>query len=440
MRPLSEIKVPCFLIGGMLDGYRDSIPAMLEQTKAPIRAIVGPWNHTFPNDASPGPQVEWRDQAVRWWDYWLKGQDTGVLQDPKLVIYMRHWFPPDPSLETVPGEWRGEPSWPPPEVKNTTFFLDGNHGLSPSPAVTTTHQLKYVPSIGVEAGFWWGELLNDVRPVDAFSLVYDSAPLEEDLAILGRPTAWLRASASAPLADWFVRLSDVAPDGRVTQITGAGLSGAQRDSMTDPEELQPGKIYPLNVQLHLTSWVFPKGHRIRVAISNALWPMVLPTPFAMTTSLELGGAEGSRVVLPIVPLKGTSATPFAKPEPSGERNDIHSSGELWPGEWSTTRDHVNHKSTVHWQGQTTEEYRWGKETDYESLDYTANDEHPETSEVRGEAKTVFELKGRTLTWQGRLAVSTDQKNFYYRYTRELLKDGRMLKTKSWEETVSRDHQ
>ena len=85
-----------------------------------------------------------------------------------------------------------------------------------------THQLKYVPSIGVEAGFWWGELLSDPRPVDAFSLVYDSAPLQDEVAILGRPHARLRASATAPLADWFARLSDVAPDGTVTQITGAG--------------------------------------------------------------------------------------------------------------------------------------------------------------------------------------------------------------------------
>ncbi len=85
VRPLNEIKVPCFLIGGLADGYRDSIPRMLEQVKAPIRALVGPWNHSNPNDADFGPRVEWREDAVRWWDYWLKGRDTGVLQDPKLA-------------------------------------------------------------------------------------------------------------------------------------------------------------------------------------------------------------------------------------------------------------------------------------------------------------------------------------------------------------------
>ena len=118
---------------------------------------------------------------------------------------------------------------------------------------------------------------------------------------MGRPHALLRASADALLADWFARLSDVAPDGTVTQITGAGLSGAQRESMSDPQPLEPGKMYSLDVEMHLTTWVFPKGHRIRLSVSNALWPMVLSTPYKMTTSLKLGGEDGSRLTLPVVP-------------------------------------------------------------------------------------------------------------------------------------------
>ena len=63
----------------------------------------------------------------------------------------------------------------------------------------------------MQQGFWWGELLNDQRPVDAFSLVYDSAPLPNEIAILGRPHVLLRASATATSANWFARLSDEAP-------------------------------------------------------------------------------------------------------------------------------------------------------------------------------------------------------------------------------------
>jgi uncharacterized protein len=440
VRPYSEIKIPCFLIGGLLDGYRDSVSDMLEQTKAPLKAIMGPWNHTFPHDAVPGPRIEWRDEAVRWWDYWLKGRDTGVLQDPRLVIFMQHWHRPDPNLENVPGEWRREDRWPPGDAHETVFFPQPDHELGGTLSEAAVHQLKYVPSVGVESGFWWGELLSDPRPVDAFSLVYDSAPLKQELAVLGRPRARLQASATAPLADWFARLSDVAPDGTVTQITGAGLNGAQRDSMAEPRNLEPGKLYTLDIAMHLTSWVFPQGHRIRLAISNALWPMMWPTPYSMTTSLALGGASGSRLVLPVVPVKGAAAPAFAPPEPSEERKDIKTEGFLWPGEWTLERDEANHKATVHWRGKAEASYPWGKETDHENLTYKVDDAHPDLSAVQGEAESIFALEGRELRWRGHLSVTTDQKSFYYKYTRELLKDGQIVKQKTWEETVPRDHQ
>ena len=440
VRPLSEITIPTFLIGGLQDGYRDNIPDMLMQSKAPMRAIVGPWNHSFPNNADFGPRVEWRDQAVRWFDYWLKGRDTGVRDDPRLVIYMQHWHAPDPNLPDVPGEWRREDVWPPAEAKNATLFLQPDHMLSDSATAPATHQLKYIATVGVEAGFWWGELLSDPRPVDAFSLVYDSAPLREDTAILGRPRALLQASASAIQADWFARLSDVAPDGTVTQITGAGINGAQRESMSEPRDLEPGKVYSLAIEMHLTSWIFPKGHRIRVAISNALWPMVLPTPYSMTTLLQLGGERGSRLVLPIVPAKGNTPPAFSPPQPIEERTDIKSEGFPWPGQWTVERDEAGQKTTVHWKGKDGYKYPWGTQDDSESMTYEGDDAHPESCTVRGEAESIFALKGRTLVWRGRLLVTTDQKNFYYKYTRELVKDGQMLKSKTWQETIPRDHQ
>jgi predicted acyl esterase len=440
VRPLKDIKIPCFLIGGLLDGYRDSIPRMLEQVKAPVKAIVGPWNHTFPHDAEPGPQIEWRDQAVRWWDYWLKNRNTGIMDEPSLAIYMRQWHSPDAKLKNVPGVWRFEPVWPPRDASNTALYLQDAHLLSTEVAKPALHQLRYIPSVGVEAGFWWGELLTDQRPVDAFSLTYDTVPLKEDLALLGRPHALLQASASAPLAEWFVRLSDVAPDGSVTLVTGAGLNGSQRESMSDPKDLEPGKIYPLDIEMHLTTWIFPKGHRIRLAVSNALWPMIWPTPYNMTTSVQLGTEGGSRLVLPLVPPSLYAVPRYAVPEPSEERKDIVSIGFPFPGEWTTERDQVNGKTKVIWSGKSSEEYPWGKETDLEKLTYWADDNHPETSSILGEADTTIVLQDRVLLWRGRLNLSSDATNFYYKYTRELLKDGQMVKTKTWEEIVPRDHQ
>src|SRR4029077_16534772 len=114
--------------------------------------------------------------------------------------------------------------------------------------------------------FWWGDVYGDQRSVDAYSLVYDSAPLARPLSILGRPRACLRVSATAPTAHWFGQLSDVAPDGVTTFVSGAGLAGTQRESMRNPTPLTPGKIYDLCIDLHLASWVFPPGHRVHVAV------------------------------------------------------------------------------------------------------------------------------------------------------------------------------
>ena len=111
VRPLSDITIPSFLIGGLLDGYRDNVTDMLMQSGAD-KAIVGPWNHTFPNDAS---RVRGSNGATRRCAGSIigsKGRDNGTEKDPRLVIYMQHWHPPDPALQSVPGEWRREDAGP----------------------------------------------------------------------------------------------------------------------------------------------------------------------------------------------------------------------------------------------------------------------------------------------------------------------------------------
>ncbi|MGC2033363.1 MAG: CocE/NonD family hydrolase [Steroidobacteraceae bacterium] len=443
LRPIETLEVPAFLIGGMQDGYRDSIPRMLEKVKAPLKAWIGPWNHGFPNGSDYGPLYEWRDQAVRWFDYWLKGRPTGVLEDPRVVIYQQHWHPPRAQSQDVPGEWRAE-TWPPAGLTPMTWYLGPDHRLTPdAPRTGDVDQLRYVPSAGVEAGFWWGELLSDQRPVDAFSLTYDSQPLADEVAILGLPHVSLRVSAEAPLADWFVRLSDVAPDGQVTMVTGAGINGAQRESMSKPQDLLPGKIYPLSLDLHLASWVFPRGHRIRVALSNALWPMNWPTPYPMTTSLLLGGDAASRIILPRVPVHGPAAPAFAAPEPIEEPAGITGlggGGAAWPGTWTVLRDEAKQRSTVVWQGSTAVSYPWGRFDHSEKLTYDVDDAHPDVARVQGDSEYIQAVQEHVLIWRGRLDVSSDAQTFFYKYTRTLLRDGAVIRTRTWEEPIPRDHQ
>jgi hypothetical protein len=443
LHPIEQLQIPTFLIGGLQDGYRDSIPRMLEKVKAPLKAWIGPWNHNFPNGSDYGPLYEWRDQAVRWFDYWLKGRDTGVLQDPRLLVYVQHSHAPESQSQDVPGEWRAD-EWPPRGLAPTTLYLQPEHRLAAQDQHAGRDELRYVPSIGVEAGFWWGELLTDQRPIDAYSLIYDSELLGDDLAILGRPRVTLQAAADVPLANWFVRLSDVAPDGQVTLVTGAGINGSQRNSTSRPEDLISGKVYPLSLDLHLASWVFPKGHRIRIAVSNALWPMMWPTPYPMTTSLIMGGSEASRVVLPRIPVHGAvapSAAPtLTSPEPIDEPPGITEGHAAWPGEWTVLRDEANQRSTVVWQGKSTASYPWGPFDHSERLTYDIDDRHPDTASVRGDSEYNQTVNGHVLTWRGRHDVSSDAHTFFYKYTRTLLRDGSVVRTRTWTDSVPRDHQ
>jgi predicted acyl esterase len=433
------LDVPAFLIGGLQDGYRDSIPRMLERVRAPIKAWVGPWNHNYPNGSDYGPLYEWRDQVVRWFDFWLKGRDTGVRNDPRLVVFLQHWHPPGSQPQEVPGEWRAE-TWPPRGLSPTTFYLQPEHRLSPDGPLTGSDQLRYVPSAGVESGFWWGELVTDQRPVDAYSLTYDSQALEGELAILGRPRVTMQVAADAPLANWFVRLSDVSPDGQVTLVTGAGVNGAQRQSMARPENLESGKFYTVSIDMHLASWVFPKGHRVRIAVSNALWPMLWPTPYPMTTSLAMGGSEASRLILPRIPVHGAAAPAFATPEPVEEPSGITGDDSPWPGEWTLLRDEAHQRSTVVWQGRSAMAYPWGPIDHAERMTYDVDDAHPDTATVQGESEYKQTVDGHTLSWRGRLEVSSNVRTFFYKYTRTLLRDGQVIRTRTWQEDIPRDHQ
>ncbi|HSN70691.1 MAG TPA: CocE/NonD family hydrolase, partial [Steroidobacteraceae bacterium] len=183
-----SIRIPSFHIGGWYDGYRNSIPRMLEHLDAPVKAIIGPWNHTWPNEPYPNPGIEWRHEAVRWLDYWLKDRDTGILDEPRFAVFVRQWHPPGPHLEEAPGEWRWEEGWPIERSRDWTLHARPDHTLADSPAGIDRHTLRYTPSIGIEGGgpvMWWGDIAHDQRPTDAFSLTYDTAPLTEPTEILG---------------------------------------------------------------------------------------------------------------------------------------------------------------------------------------------------------------------------------------------------------------
>mgnify|MGYP000515889400 FL=1 len=442
-----KIRIPGYHIGGWYDGYRNSLPRMLENVQAPVKAMIGPWDHYFPHNAWPKPQIEWRHEAVRWFDQWLKGEDTGILKEPAFAVYVRNYHPPDPDLDQVHGYWRWEDGWPIERIENHSWYAHADHSLSTEPAGNATHSMTYKPSIGLEGGgptMWWGSIAPDQQPMDEYSLVYDSEILDAPLEILGRPIARLRVSANATRANWVVRISDVAPDGQVTQVVGAAFNGTHRISAREPSDIVPGEDFDLNIDLHFTSWVFPKGHRIRIAVSNAIWPMLWPTPMQMKSTLAIGGNNGARIDLPVI-LPGEEYTPnFKEPSsnPALSGYEVIDSGNI--SGYAAINSIQHDPDTGEAFGVATNtgatQYPWGIERFEEKIEHRTSDENPAYTSVVGRYKITEELKDRTLDFEQNVEFKSDEDNFYLTFHRWVSINGELYKEKAWQEVIPRDFQ
>jgi hypothetical protein len=433
LRPqYGRLTVPAYLIGGWYDGYRDSVPRMLAHVPAPVRVLIGPWNHTFPHDAVPGPAIEWRADAVRWWDHWLKGAENGIMAEPPVTVYVRDWHPPSVELDAIPGRWRQEQALPPERAELRTWFCGPEGSLSAEPPTTAARSLRCVPSAGIAAGHWWGELTADQRDTDAWGLTFDSAPLEADTEILGFPRVELCGSTEPAALPWFARLGDVAPDGTVTLVTGAGRAGGP-DPLRDPPV--PDGVLPL--ELHVTSWVFPRGHRIRLTVSSALWPMIWPARQRGESTLRFG-PDGTRLVLPVIPAAEVRLPEpvFPEPGPPELPAGVRHWGEIVPVRWTVHRDEAGTVS-VSWRGTSGTDFPWGRIVDEEYLRYEVHDDRPAQACAHGEARTEIHLDGRLLVTTSTLDLDGDETSLRYRFRRELHSNGTLIRERHWDRRFPR---
>jgi hypothetical protein len=299
--------------------------------------------------------------------------------------------------------------------------------------------LRYVPSYGIATGLWWGEPTGDMRPDDAGSLVFDSEIVEHALEIAGFPRVRLRVSADAPLAHWVARLEDVQPDGTVSLVTGKLLNGSQRNSRLEPEALEPGKVYDLEFDLHFTTWTFQPGHRVRLAVSNSLFPMIWPTPHPMTTALHLS-VENTRIDLPVIPAKQRPAPAFRPPEPRDEPVDgQYVESVPWPfGHYVWTRDLAEGRASLEWKGHAEFENHGRRYRTWERNYYETNDLQPAASRFSGEGGRRIEIGDRTLEFVSNIDVRSDAENFHVTIRRTVRENDELVRERTWSEAVPRD--
>lgn len=436
----APLEVPAYLIGGLLDGYRDFVAEVSDTSKAPVLAEVGPWNHAWPEYGVPGPNYEWRQKALRWWDHWLKGRDTGILKEPRRMVFMRTGHAPGTDLAALPGYWRCSNEWPVEGATTRRFFPQSGKALNLSPSSQPlADSLRYRAGAGMMAGGWWGEQTGDMSADDAHSLVYDSAPLTQAVEIMGMPKVQLVVAADAPFYQWSVRLEDVAPDGRVSLISGAAINPSQRFSRLQPEALVPGQPTTLSATIHFTTWRFKPGHRIRIAVSNAQFPMIWPTPTAGVTQLYSGAQTW--LDLPVVPTQEENS-----PEcwlPPAEESDVAPFGKVLRQSEPVFK-HDRNEATGDSTFTTASDITWTQYGNtYSSTEHylwTVNDNTPAYARFRGERRNVFTIAGDEIDLLALSQIESDPVYFHITFTKTLKKNGSLVRERTWTDHIRRHFQ
>ncbi len=310
----------------------------------PARGIIGPWGHIYPHDGVPGPAIGYLQEAVRWWDQWLKGRDTGVMEEPRLRAYVQDSVPPETTRSLSSGRWAGLAEWPWPEMRPLTLHLGADGGLGLAPGPDGMRKICSPESHGRAGGEWMGagvagEHPGDQRLDDGGALLFETAPLDEALPVLGAPRLSLDLAADVPVAHVVARLSDVAPDGRVTRVSYQVLNLTHLDSHSDPTPLESGRFYPVEITLNDCGYRFLPGHRIRIALATTYWPMIWPAPRHATLTFRTAGCC---LVLPVLPADRPEPAMF--PPAHGPRTPIT---QLDPGSVRrySMQDHVTGEQT-----------------------------------------------------------------------------------------------
>lgn len=281
-----RVAVPAFNLGGWYDlfvagpsrnfaGVRAR--GATESARTGTRLVMGPWTHNAPSIAQAGEvHFGWgatlnvEELQLRWFDYWLKDIDNGLMDEPLVRIFV------------MGRGWRDEHEWPLARTEYIPYFihsggrahgLDGDGWLSREapgaepPDIFLSNPLSPVPTVGAAGAV-------DQRPVERRTdvLVYTTPPLTEPLEVTGPVKLVLYASSSAPDTDFTAKLVDVAPNGYARNLCEGVLRARYRNSLSKPEPLEPGRPYALTLDLLVTSNLFQQGHQIRLEIAGSNFP------------------------------------------------------------------------------------------------------------------------------------------------------------------------
>jgi putative CocE/NonD family hydrolase len=268
---LKNVRIPVFHQSGWFDG--DGIGSKLNylQMKGYGHAIqkltIGPWEHTdtatrlsMERDFGSEAALDLQSEYLRWFDHWLKGEENGIELEPLVSLFAmgsNRWF-------------RG-PTYPLPETRFEKLYL------------ATGGKLSFQPPAGRQPPDRYTYDPADLAPDDRVEvtrkdiLVYDTPPFDKPYTLVGPLSAVLYAATSARDTDWFVHVMEIDEEGKASLLWANSSSGhiraRYRNSLSKSELLQPGRIYRYNIDLWHTGVTIAPGHKLRVQISSAAFPL-----------------------------------------------------------------------------------------------------------------------------------------------------------------------
>ncbi len=433
----SAIKTKVLAVGGWGDAYKNAVPQLVEALPG-AKGIVGPWVHKYPHFAVPEPRIGFLQEALRWWDRWLKDADTGVERDPDYRAYLMDGVRPATWYTQRPGRWIAETQGATSHLPTQRLHLT-DAGLGHTSGPLARH-VASPQDCGAAAGeycaIWLGpEMPGDQRGDDALSACFDTGPLAQDMDIVGAPRLTLTLAADRPQAQIAVRLCHVHPDGASTRITYGVLNLSHRRSAADPQPMTPGQSEEIALALDHIAYRVPRGHRLRIAISTAYWPLIWPGPEAAGVSLGAGAID--------LPLRETATGPEHVFEPP-------TAAEPWAvetlREGSSTRRQETDLTTGTVSLIIEDDFGKVRDADHGLIGGSVARErwsiHPDDPlSARGQCHwtDTLERDGIALRTETRCGMWSDATTFYLSARIEAWENGTLIYARDVSDEIPRDH-
>jgi putative CocE/NonD family hydrolase len=439
----AAIACPVYAIGGWADAYTNAVPRLLQHLKVPRKGLIGPWAHAFPHLASPGPAIGFLQEALRWWDQWLKGVHTGVMDEPMLRAWMQEPVPPKACYDERPGRWIAEEAWPSPRIQLHELALNDGR-MDPRAEEETELGISSPLVTGSGSGRWCSfgqdpDLPTDQRADDGGSLIFDTLPLPERIELLGAPVARLVLAADRPQAMVAVRLCAIAPDGSSRRIAYGLLNLSHRLSHDRPASMPPGERLEVSVPLAMLGEAVPEGYRLRLAVSTSYWPLAWPAPDQVRLTLVTGV---SRLLLPVRPQSAGdhALAPFHAPEST----PAALATTLQEGESSSTVEHDlasgRRRIRLHYDYGLERIEPHGLETAEVSTEtLTIGEGDPSSPEVTAKSRIAHRRGDWSVRIETLLRLTSDGLRFRLQARLDAFEGEDRVFARDWVASIPRDH-